>query len=49
MRVRIIIVIVITSFPLYLSAQRLPNQDTRGWNILFEDDMSVFNSNLWDK
>lgn len=29
--------------------QKNPSQDIRGWNILFEDDMSVFNDNVWQK
>ena len=39
--------ILITTVSLY--AQLQPSEDMRGWAILFEDDMTSFNTNLWYK
>ena len=32
-----------------LHAQLQPSEDMRGWMTLFEDDMTSFNTNLWNK
>lgn len=49
MKTKIITFIILGAIPLCMFSQRLPNQDLRGWNILFEDDMSVFDDNVWQK
>ena len=49
MKTRTSIMIIFLTIPLNMFCQKNPSQDIRGWNILFEDDMSVFNDNVWQK